>query len=217
MLKFFKKIILLLSDSEDTISTTQVIQSNQPILPTQSENLSIVNNKLNYQPNCQPNQKISDIKTMCEKYTNEKYLTYVDIAKLMIEIYNLHKFMLMHNLDTKNLNFLSLVINTSQVPNARPIFINPSHDFSQLKDIAHQLLTNKMSNYAICYWDGVRYKDGISFQIFGSHNTTSHKAMSNYRINLINPSTCYDEIIKEIRQEINAEVYIKKIIIYCPI
>jgi hypothetical protein len=132
-------------------------------------------------------QKIEKVRALCVAYSNAKHLSCADITKLMMHMIMVRK-MDPQNV-SQNLNFVKIVYNPNNQLTNVPMFLNPTDDYNKLEQIIKELVQTKKSQYAICYWDGIRYKDGISFQIYGTHNVP----------NCVSPARCYDEIIKEFK------------------
>lgn len=150
--------------------------------------VNTVNTSTNFQFDQQKmenQQKIEKVRALCVAYSNAKHLSCVDITKLMMQMIMVRK-MDPQNV-SQNLNFVKIVYNPNEELTCAPIFLNPTDDYNNLEQIIKELIQTKRSQYAICYWDGIQYKDGISFQIYGTHNVS----------NCVSPTRCYDEIIKD--------------------
>ncbi len=193
-------------DKHNTNSTNSVnsISTADNIIDSQTNNVdnncsNDCSNNKNNSEQCEQlvTNRINKIKKMCDDYSKKCFLTNVDVVKLAIEILELHKFDPVNS--SKYLDFIKVVYDCHDGSNSsksdsmiNPIFFNPSSDFDKLKFMAQCLLEQKQSKIAICYWNGVHYKDGISFQIYGSHNVPTIN-FGNY----VDSSGCYDERIKE--------------------
>lgn len=130
-------------------------------------------------------QGIQKIKELCTTYAEKTVLKHTDFVKLLSQM------LLVYKTDPKsastNLNFVKIVFNPNKELTLEPEFFNPSNDFNNLIIIISQVLQTKKSQFAIRYWDGIRYKDGISFQIYGTHNASK----------LVSASRCYEEVVRQ--------------------
>lgn len=155
------------------------------------------------------NYRVYRLKKLCIEFSNKKYLQYSDILKLFAETSIIKKIdpINFHS----NANFIEVVYRlpnsgnnevsetnqknkitnktNNQTINQTNKFefiklLNGNYDFEQ---IINQFVTTKNTNLSIRFWDGIEYKDGFSFQIFGTHNIES-KVSNNKSIYA---SACY--------------------------
>lgn len=137
------------------------------------------------------NQQIEIIKDMCITYSKAQYLSHEDVVTLMMHML-IVKIMDPLNV-SQNLNFVKLVFNRTNLTSKMPTFVcsdsvtYSNKNYDKLESTINELISTKSSRYSVCYWDGITYKDGISFQIYGAHNFFGN----------VSPSICYEEHVKQ--------------------